>query len=93
MANTTVNLTPDTWTQLTDADTSDVTFENVGQYDVYVVGTAGAVAPTSLDGALRYPPTKGEIKRALSDMWLGGSGLNRLYAYSKNGGSVMISHG
>ena len=90
--NTTYNLTADTWTLLTDADVSAITFQNISESDVLVKATADTTAPTDLTGALLYPPRTGEAARALADLFPGISGADRVWAYSKSNASVFISH-
>ena len=50
--NTTTTLPANTWTQLTDADITSATFQNNSGNVIFITGTAGAVAPTSLLGAI-----------------------------------------
>jgi hypothetical protein len=89
--NTNITVPPDTWTLLTDADVTAVTFQNMGN-DLLIKGTVGAVAPTTLLGAVSYFPGGGERNVLLSDLFPGVSGRNRLYAYSPGGTSVFVSH-
>lgn len=90
--NTTKNLPSEAWTQLTDANITSVTFQNISTRFIFVKGTVGATAPTDLAGAIRYNPGQGERNIALSDLFPGVSGVNRLYAYSPDGAAVVISH-
>jgi hypothetical protein len=90
--NTTKNVAADTWIQLTDANISTVTFQNISGNFVLVKGTVGATAPTDLTGAIRYNPGQGERNVLLTDLFPGLSGVNRLYAYSQDGASVVVSH-
>lgn len=90
--NTTKNVGAATWAQLTNADITSITFQNVGGNFVLVKGTAGAVAPTDVTGAIRYNPGQGERNVALSDLFPGVAGVNRVYAYAPEGGSVVVSH-
>jgi hypothetical protein len=90
--NTTTTLTAGAWTQLTDADVSSITFQNIGSYHIFVKGTATATAPTDATGAIRYNPGQGERNVSLSDLFPGISAA-RVYAYSDDAVSVMVSHG
>jgi hypothetical protein len=90
--NTTITLTAGAWTQLTDADISSITFQNTGGYHMLVKGTATATAPTDATGAIRYNPGQGERNVSLSDLFPGISAA-RVYAYSDDAVSVMVSHG
>lgn len=89
--NTTVTVTAGSWTQLTDADVTSITFQNVSGYHMLVKATADATAPTSLDGAARYNPGQGERNVSLSDLFPGISGV-RLWALSNEAVEVLVSH-
>lgn len=90
--NTTKNVVAATWTQLTDANITTITFQNISGNFVMVKGTVGASAPTDLAGAIRYNPGQGERNVALADLFPGVSGVNRVYAYAQDGASVVVSH-
>jgi len=90
--NTTINIAAATWTQLTDANVTSITFQNISGHYVLVKGTVGAVAPTDLSGAVRYNPGQGERNVALTDLFPGVSGANRVYAWSQDGAQVVVSH-
>lgn len=89
--NTTVNLASNEWTQLTDADVTAITFQNIGGSHMLVKGTTGATAPTEFTGCIRYNPGQGELNTALADLFPGIAAV-RVYAYSPGGVSVMVSH-
>lgn len=89
--NTTISLTAGEWTQLTDADITSITFQNTGNYAVFIKGTAGATAPTDRTGAVRYDTYEGERNALLSDLFPGIS-ATRVYAFSFGTTSVMVSH-
>ena len=89
--NTDVTLPIATWTQLTDADVTAITFQNKSGNYILVKGTVGAVAPTDDDGAVRYNPGQGERNANLSDLFPGLS-ATRVYAYAPTGAEVMVSH-
>lgn len=90
--NTTKSVAAATWTQLTDANITTITFQNISGNFVLIKGTVGAVAPTDLSGAIRYNPGQGERNVALSDLFPGVAGANRVYAYAVDGASVVVSH-
>lgn len=89
--NTDVVLPIATWTQLTDANVTSITFQNKSGDYILVKGTTGATAPTDDDGAIRYNPGQGELNTALSDLFPGIS-ATRVYVYAPNGAEVMVSH-
>lgn len=90
--NTTKSIPANVWTQLTDANIAAATFQNISGNFVFIEGTVGATPPANLDGAIRYNPGQGERNVALSDLFPGLSGVNRLYAFSPDGAAVVISH-
>lgn len=89
--NTNISITPETWTQLTDANVTSITFQNRGSSHILVKGTTGATAPTDDLGAIRYNPGQGERNVSLADLFPGISAA-RVYAYCETGASVMVSH-
>lgn len=90
--NTTVPVPAKTWTQITNADATNITFQNLGNGTVLVKATAGAVAPTDATGAMALPAGLGEKNVALADIWPGVSGANRVWVYSNQLGAVFTSH-
>jgi len=89
--NTDILLPTATWTQLTDADVTSITFQNKSGDYILVKGTVGASAPSDDDGAVRYNPGQGERNVSLSDLFPGVA-ATRVYAYAPNGAEVMVSH-
>ena len=80
------------WIELTTADATNVTFQNIGNYTVYVKGTVGATAPIDANGALEFPPAAQAVSYPLSTIFPGISGVNRLWAYADAETYVTISH-
>ncbi len=89
--NTTVTATPNVWTQVTDANVSAITFQNVSGYHGMFSGTTGATAPTSMAGAIRYNPGQGERSVLMADLFPGIAAV-RLWVLSEQAISVMVSH-
>lgn len=89
--NTTTTLTAGAWTQLTDANVTSITFQNIGDYFCRIKGTTDATEPTDASGSIRYNPGQGERNVALSDLFPGIAAV-RVWAYSDQGISVMVSH-
>lgn len=83
-------LAAETWTELTDSDTTNFTVQNQTSSALYLKVTTG-VAPTTLAGAALYAPGLGD-QRAIADLFPGVTGGDRLWAYSVGGGPVMIQH-
>ena len=96
--NTTIAVPAATWTQLTDADITSITFQNIGGAYILVKATTDGTAPTNTDGAIRYNPGQGERNVAMSDLFPGLSGADRLWAWSdvpppfRNDARVVVSH-
>ena len=90
--NTTITLAAETWTQLTDADVTSITFQNKGGFHMFIAGTTDATAPTNFDNALRYNPGQGERNVSMSDLFPGLTGADRVYAYAANSVDVFVSH-
>ena len=90
--NTTLNIPVKTWTQLTDADVSAITFQNIGGYHILVKATTDTTAPTDQLGAIRYNPGQGERNATVSDLFPGITGADRLWAYAEHPVSVFVSH-
>jgi len=89
--NTDILLPTASWTQLTDADVTSITFQNKSGDYILVKGTVGASAPSDDDGAVRYNPGQGERNVSLSDLFPGVA-ATRVYAYAPTGAEVMVSH-
>jgi hypothetical protein len=90
--NTKIDVDADDWTQLTDANITEITFQNIGSAPIFVAGTNGTTPPSETTGFL-YNPREGEVKRALADLFPGVSGVNRVWAIADapNTG-VFVSH-
>lgn len=81
------------WVQLTDANVTEITLQNIGSSAVYVQATVGATAPGANDFGILYRPGEGESKRLLADLFPGVSGANRVYAKSASlPTQVFVSH-
>jgi hypothetical protein len=89
--NTTVDIPARTWTQLTNADATYVSFSVQGPRIVSIKGAIGAVAPTDFTAAYEYEPGQGELNKLIAEMWPGTT-YTRLYAYSSGNALVTISH-
>jgi hypothetical protein len=91
---TTYNVPKWTWTMLTDADATTVTFQNDGGATMLIEGTNGTTAPTNTAGALAYAPGQGETSAVtLATLFPGVSGVNRLWAYGHvDTTSCVVSH-
>lgn len=80
------------WELLTDANVTEITFQNIGVSAVYVLGTNGITAPTA-EAGLTYRPGEGEMKATLADLFPGVTGVNRVWAKSAStNAQVFVSH-
>lgn len=91
--NTTITVPPRAWTQLTNADATNITIQIVNSNGpVLLKATIGAVPPTDELGALQLPEEDFIVNTALQNIWPGAGLVTRLYAYSENEAQVFISH-
>jgi hypothetical protein len=87
-----IDVPADTWTLLTTSDVVTLTFQNVGLHQLFIKPTVGTSAPANTNGAAIYVPLAGERNMALADLFPGVSGANRLWAFGRQGGRMMVSH-
>ena len=90
--NTTLTLTQDDWTQLTDNDVTAITFQNLGPGDILVKSTTDTTKPTDFTGAIRYASGQGERNATLADLFPGLTGRDRVWAFSTAPTPVFVSH-
>ena len=90
--NTTISVPAGTWTQITDADVSAITFQvRPSAFGVFISGTADTTAPTTTSGAIYYSPNQGEANVSLADLFPGISAV-RVWAFADAPASVFVSH-
>lgn len=89
--NARVAIPADTWTQLTNANATAITFQvKTGPIEIAVA--VGAVAPSDFDDAITYYEGQGELLVPLASLAPGIAGT-RVYAYSAGqAGAVWVSH-
>lgn len=92
MSSRTIGVTKNAWTQLTEADVESITFQNIGNIFVLIMGTNGVTAPGSPAGAFRYNPGQGERAAVLAEMFPGVAGANRVWAWCDSAGKVAVQH-
>jgi hypothetical protein len=91
--NTTITIPADTWTLVTSENISSCTLQNQGLFGMLFKASVGTVTPSNSDGALVLEGGDMILSDTpLSTLFPGLPGANRLYVYSKVGGSVVISH-
>lgn len=80
------------WTEITNADVSEITFQNKSTRSVmHVAVTVGSVAPTGVSGVV-YSPGTGEYDLRLSSGFPGVIGGNRVWVYTEDPAEVFVSH-
>ena len=91
--NTTLTIAEGSWTQLTNADVTSITFQVKSGGPVSIAVTAGAVAPSDFSGAVEYGEGEGEINVSIAALAPGLANPTRVYAFSHGGPSqVFVSH-
>lgn len=91
--NTTISV-ESAWELLTDANVTEITFQNIGTGAIYVNGTVGdTTPPNAAEFGVLYRPGEGEAGKTLADLFPGVSGVNRLWAKSASTDArVFVSH-
>lgn len=90
--NTTIDV-GSAWEMLTDANVTEIPFQNLGEHAVYVTATNGPASPSDSALGLRYGAGQGECRRPLADLFPGVSGANRVWARAGVGTqAVFVSH-
>lgn len=83
----TVLCPPNVWTQLTNSDATEATFQ-VQTSAIYVRFTAGTTTPVETRG-LQYMEDEGEIQKAMTDL-TSLSGANRIWARPVGGRRAVV---
>ena len=83
----TVFCPPNVWTQLTNSDVSEATFQ-VQSSSVFVRFTTNSTAPTETSG-LKYMEGEGELQKLMSDL-TSLSGAVRIWAIPANGRRAVV---
>lgn len=84
---TTVLCLPNVWTQLTNSDVTEATFQ-VQTSAIYVRFTAGATTPTETRG-LQYMEDEGELQKLMTDL-TSLSGATRIWARPVGGRRAVV---
>lgn len=80
------------WIEITDADVSEITFQNKSTRGLmHVAATVGSVAPSSVRGVI-YGPGAGEYALRLSNGFPGDPGANRVWVFMEYPAEVFVSH-
>lgn len=89
--NTTLAIPAKSWTQISNADVTVITFQNLTNDVLLLKATATAEAPTDNVGSISYGSMQGERAVTLADLFPGFSTAKRLYVWSPFGGAVFVS--
>lgn len=89
--NENVSLTAGTWTEITNADVTSITFQCLTSGTTRILGTTGS-APSGEQIGIQYQRGFGERNVLLSDLFPGIS-AKRVFALSAAGGEIFVSHG
>jgi hypothetical protein len=88
-----VTLQRDQYTLLTDADVPALTFQVLETFNVELVGAVGVAQPAAAVIGNTFVPGEGRTNVALSDLFPGIAGVNRVYGISRSGtGKVRVSY-
>lgn len=86
-----ITVTAKTWTELTNGDITDITFQVRGGACI-IAGTSGSSPSADSRVGVRYLDGQGERNAALSDLFPGVSSADRVWAYSNTDSAVYVSH-
>lgn len=89
MAQNTSTTATQTWTEITDADISAITIQNLSNYPLEVAGTTGS-APADNDSNIIIPVGGLIINEYLTDLFPGVASVDRVFI--KGSGKVFFSH-
>lgn len=87
-----VDVPSNVWTQLTDADVTAITVQNLSASSRLLIQRGGGTAPASKAGALALPPGVAVLNEDLATLFPGGIGA-RVWALSEGVyGIAQVSH-
>ncbi|WPZ28988.1 hypothetical protein T8A63_15345 [Sulfitobacter sp. OXR-159] len=90
--HTTLIISSTGWTEITNADVTSLTFQNISGEDLLVAGAPDADPPANEDGALIYQPMQGELNVAIDDLFPGISAVRLFAKTRKSVTKVTVSH-
>ena len=91
--NTTITLTALDWTLLTNEDVTTITFQNRSEiHPMLVKATTDTTKPTNDSGAITFKPGEGVQNVAMTALFKGLSGADRVWAYSYRAIPVYVDH-
>ena len=85
-----VNCAAGAWTELTNANATNITFIVKDGDDVRIQGMSSSTEPTTTTEGIPYQNGQGEANIALSKLW--GSSAVRVFVYSEDGNVIYVDH-
>lgn len=90
--DTTIECPEGVWTELTNADVTEATFQVLSGSGVQIKATEGAVAPLTTQGSTRYQIGQGELAVQIVEL-APGIAATRIFAIATEGTArVSVSH-
>lgn len=89
--NATVSLINDVWTELTNSDVTHISFQNLGNEDIEILGSTSATPPADDARGYIWDGKKGAQNLALNELFLG-MGAVRLFARTEAATKVRVDH-
>lgn len=90
--NENLDLSPNSMTQLTNADASKITIQNASDNFVSIYANSSATNPDATDGHIILPPRGLLVNESISDLFPGISGADRVFAMAAHGARLFVSH-
>jgi hypothetical protein len=91
--NLNIALPKETWTQLSNANITALTVQNIGTDNIRIMGTVGAVAPIDIDDGILLKPGERINSSVSLAVLFPGVAATRIYAYAVGvAGGAFVSH-
>lgn len=89
--NRTITVTAGQWTQITDANVTEITFVNQGGLPILVNATVDGNPPSEIDG-MKFPSREGVASMEISKMFPGVPAAARVWVWARQAQDVFVSH-
>lgn len=86
-----VYLVKNDWVQLTANDVTTISFQNLNNFEIEILGTVDATKPAASEKGYTFEPKTGVEKKALADMFDGMAAV-RLWGRAKTAGKIRVDH-
>lgn len=87
-----VQIPAQTWTLLTSSDVTAFTFQVATKSQLRLTATVGTTPPAEDAPGWLFGPGEGDKDRALTELFPGVTGANRVWGWMDYAGAVMVSH-